>query len=67
MQVQATPLQRVMLQVLARSLQEGVAQDAVNVVAGGVARDVAQDTVMSGGADGRRTSPREGEDDEEQA
>ena len=42
-----------------------VAQDAINVVAGGVAQDPAQDAVMSGGADGRRNSPREKEYDEE--
>ena len=35
--------------------------------AGGVAQDTAQDTVMSGRADGRRNSPRETEDDEERA
>ena len=43
-----------------------VAQDAGNAVAGGVAQDAAQDTAMPGGADERRTSPSEKEDDEEQ-
>ena len=38
---------------------------AGNEVAGCVARDAAQETVMSGGADRRRTIPREKEDDEE--
>ena len=33
----------------------------------GVAQDAARDTVMSGGADGRRTSHREKEDDKERA
>ena len=36
-------------------------------VAGSVPQDAAQDTVISGGADGHRTSPREGQDDEERA
>ena len=53
-QVSATPLKGVMLQVPAMSLQGSVAQDAGNVVAGGVA---AQDTVMSGGADGVEPVP----------
>ena len=44
-----------------------VAQDAGNAVAGGAAPDAAQDTAMSGSADGRRTIPRETEDDEERA
>ena len=43
-----------------------VAQDAGNAVAGVVAQDAAQDTAMPGGADERRTSPSEKEDDEEQ-
>ena len=42
-----------------------VAQNAGNAVAGGVAQNAAQDTAMSGGANGRSTSPREKEDDEE--
>ena len=45
----------------------GDAQDAGNAVAGGAAPDAAQDTTMSGGADGRRSIPRETEDDEERA
>ena len=45
----------------------GDAASASNVVAGGAAPDAAQDTAMSGGADGRRTIPRETEYDEERA
>ena len=44
-----------------------VAQDAGNMVAVNVAQDAAQDTVVSGGAGGRRTSPHEKEDDEDRA
>ena len=51
-----------------------IAQDGGNAVAGGGAGgegggalDAAQDTTMSGGTDGRRTIPRETEDDEERA
>ena len=43
------------------------AANAGNAVAGSVAQDAAQDTVMSGRADGRRTCSREGQDDEERA
>ena len=43
----------------------GDVASAGSIVAGGVAQHAAQDTVMSEGADGRRTSPREGQDDEE--
>ena len=45
----------------------GAAQNAGNAVLGGAAPDAAQDTAMSGGADGCRTIPRETEDDEERA
>ena len=44
----------------------GVAQNAGNA-ARGAAPDAAQDTAMSGGADRRRTIPRETENDEERS
>ena len=43
----------------------GDAASAGNVVAGSVAQDAAQDTVMSGDADGRRSSPRDGHNAED--
>ena len=45
----------------------GNAALAGNVFVGSVPQDAAQDPVMSCRADGRRTSPREGQDDEERA